>query len=458
MTTNKSSHGAILNTNLESNALQQVVEEEINTQQPIRLGAAVLVVGFGAFLLWAGFAPLDQGVPASGTVAIETRKKTIQHSSGGVVKDVLVKEGQWVKEGEVLLEVSDTQARANNETIKQAYLSQRTVEARLEAERNNASNVAFGPEILESKADLFVQQVMLTQQTLFAARRASYNSEVSALEQSIQALKDQLWGVDQSLANRLVQIQLQEKHLKSIKTLAEEGYAPKNQVLQMEQMQTELKTALSDLKSNQSRLSRSIEESQFRLVQRKQDVLKDVLAQLAEVKKEIQAGKERLTATSEELARTQIKSPVEGQVVGMGISATGGVVMAGQKLMDIVPKSEALLVDAKVQPHIIDKVHTGMEVSVRFNTFANTPQLVVPGKLVALSSDVITDPSAGMAGVSSYYLGRVEITTDGLKILGNRVLQPGMPTEVLFKVGERTLLQYIMYPLTKRIAASLKEE
>ena len=210
------------------------IEEEINTQKPIRLGAAVLVVGFGAFLLWAAFAPLDQGVPASGTVAIETRKKTIQHSSGGVVKDVLVKEGQWVKEGQVLMEVSDTQARANNETIKQAYLSQRAVEARLEAERNNASSIVFGQEILENKFDLFVQQVMLTQQTLFAARRASYNSEVSALEQSIQALKEQLWGVDQSLANRQVQIQLQEKHLKSIKTLAEEGYAPKNQVLQME--------------------------------------------------------------------------------------------------------------------------------------------------------------------------------------------------------------------------------
>ena len=434
------------------------LEDEIDTQRPIRLGAAVLVVGFGAFLLWAAFAPLDQGVPASGTVAIETRKKTIQHATGGVVKEVLVKEGQWVKEGEVLMEVSDTQARANNETIKQAYLSQRAVEARLEAERNNARSIVFGQEILENKFDLFVQQVMLTQQTLFAARRASYSSEVSALEQSIQALKEQLWGVDQSLTNKQVQIQLHEKHLKAIKTLAEEGFAPKNQVLQMEQTQTELKTALSDLQSNQARLSRSIEESNFRLVQRKQDVIKDVMAQLAEVKKEVQAGKERLSATKEELARTQIKSPVDGQVVGMSISATGGVVMAGQKLMDVVPKSEALLIDAKVLPHIIDKVQTGMEVSVRFNTFANTPQLVVPGKLVALSSDVITDPNAGMAGVSSYYLGRVEITPEGLKILGSRVLQPGMPTEVLFKVGERTLLQYIMYPLTKRIAASLREE
>ena len=449
-------------TNLLTNPAQTVlpamVEDEVNTQKPIRLGAAVLVVGFGAFLLWAGFAPLDQGVPASGTVAIETRKKTIQHSTGGVVKDVLVKEGQWVKEGEVLMEVSDTQARANNETIRQAYLSQRAVEARLEAELQNASSIHFGYDMTGNKADPFVQQLMLTQQNLFAARRASFVAEVSALEQSIQALKDQLWGVDQSLANRLVQIQLQEKHLKSIKTLAEEGYAPKNQVLQMEQTQTELKTALSDLKSNQARLSRSIEESQFRMAQRKQDYLKDAMGQLAEVKKEVQAGKERLTATNEELARTQIKSPVEGQVVGMSISATGGVVMAGQKLMDVVPKSEALLIDAKVLPHIIDKVHTGMDVSVRFNTFANTPQLVVPGKLMALSSDVISDPNAGMAGVSSYYLGRVEITPEGLKILGSRVLQPGMPTEVLFKVGERTLLNYIMYPLTKRIAASLKEE
>ena len=439
-------------------SLPELVEDEVNTQQPIRLGAAVLVVGLGAFLLWAGFAPLDQGVPASGTVAIETRKKTIQHSTGGVVKDVLVKEGQWVKEGDVLIEVSDTQARANNETIRQAYLSQRAVEARLEAELKNAGSIRFGSDITANKADPFVQQLTMTQQNLFAARRASFEAEVSALEQSIQALKDQLWGVDQSLVNRLVQIQLQEKHLKSIKTLAEEGYAPKNQVLQMEQTQTELKTALSDLKSNQSRLSRSIEESQFRMAQRKQDYQKDVMGLLAEVKKEVQAGKERLTTTNEELVRTQIKSPVDGQVVGMSISATGGVVMAGQKLMDVVPKSEALLIDAKVLPHIIDKVHTGMNVSVRFNTFANTPQLVVPGKLVALTSDVITDPSAGMGGISSYYLGRVEITPEGLKVLGSRVLQPGMPTEVLFKVGERTLLQYIMYPLTKRIAASLKEE
>ena len=439
-------------------ALPELAEDEVNTQQPIRLGAAVLVVGLGAFLLWAGFAPLDQGVPASGTVAIETRKKTIQHSTGGVVKDVLVKEGQWVKEGDVLIEVSDTQARANNETIRQAYLSQRAVEARLEAELKNTGSIHFGSDISANKADPFVQQLTMTQQNLFAARRASFEAEVSALEQSIQALKDQLWGVDQSLTNRLVQIQLQEKHLKSIKTLAEEGYAPKNQVLQMEQTQTELKTALSDLKSNQARLSRSIEESQFRMAQRKQDYQKDVMSLLAEVKKEVQAGKERLTTTNEELARTQIKSPVDGQIVGMNISATGGVVMAGQKLMDVVPKSEALLIDAKVLPHIIDKVHTGMNVSVRFNTFANTPQLVVSGKLVALTSDVITDPSPGMSGINSYYLGRVEITSEGLKVLGSRVLQPGMPTEVVFKVGERTLLQYIMYPLTKRIAASLKEE
>jgi chromosome segregation ATPase len=151
---------------------------------------------------------------------------------------------------------------------------------------------------------------------LFAARRASFEAEVSALEQSIQALKDQLWGVDQSLVNRLVQIQLQEKHLKSIKSLADEGYAPKNQVLQMEQTQTELKTALSDLKSNQSRLSRSIEESQFRMAQRKQDYQKDVMGLLAEVKKEVQAGWATVTATTQKAwngAKTAVKA--SGEVV-----------------------------------------------------------------------------------------------------------------------------------------------
>ena len=138
------------------------------------------------------------------------------------------------------------------------------------------------------------------------------------------------------------------------------------------------------------------------------------------------------------------------------MTATGGVVTPGQRLMDIVPKGEALLVDAKIPPHVIDKVRAGESVDVRFSSFSNSPQLVLDGRLVSLSSDVISEQTS--MGVMSYYLGRVEITPEGIKELGKRVMQPGMPAEVLIKTGERSLLTYLMHPLTKRLAASMKEE
>jgi protease secretion system membrane fusion protein len=170
----------------------------------------------------------------------------------------------------------------------------------------------------------------------------------------------------------------------------------------------------------------------------------------------VQSGQEKLQAVTDELSRTQLRSPVDGQVVGMTVTSTGGVVTAGQRLMDIVPKGEALLVDAKIPPHLIDKVHAGAMVDVRFSSFANSPQLVLEGRLASVSSDVISEQTA--VGVMTYYLGRIEITPDGIKELGKRVMQPGMPAEVLIKTGERSLLTYLMHPLTKRLAASMKEE
>jgi protease secretion system membrane fusion protein len=177
---------------------------------------------------------------------------------------------------------------------------------------------------------------------------------------------------------------------------------------------------------------------------------------LADVRREVQSGQEKLKAVTEELARTQIRSPVDGQVIGMAVSSVGGVVSPGQRLMDIVPQGEALLVDAKIPPHIIDKVHTGQTVEVRFSTFANSPGLVLDATLLSLSSDVVNEQTP--MGMQMYYLARVQISPKGTAALGSRVMQPGMPAEVLIKTGERTFMTYLLHPLTKRIAASMKEE
>jgi protease secretion system membrane fusion protein len=212
--------------------------------------------------------------------------------------------------------------------------------------------------------------------------------------------------------------------------------------LQLEQGQAELRAVIADLTASQSRV--------------RQEYLKEVSTQLADVRREVQSGQEKLAAVSEDLARTQIRSPVEGQVVGLTVGTTGGVVTPGQRLMDVIPKGEALMVDAKIPPHVIDKVYAGESVEVRFSTFANSPQLVLDGKLISVSSDVITEQTA--MGAMSYYLARVEITPQGIRQLGKRVMQPGMPAEVLVITGERSVLTYLMHPLTKRMASAMKEE
>ena len=147
-------------------------------------------------------------------------------------------------------------------------------------------------------------------------------------------------------------------------------------------------------------------------------------------------------------------APATGQVVGLVIQTSGGVIQAGQKLMDIVPNDEPLLLEARVQPHFIDRVQNGLPVDIRFTAFAHSPTLVVDGRVMSVSGDLLTDPQTNI----SYYLARVAVTPEGLKRLGKRIMQPGMPAEVIFKTGERTLFTYLMGPLTKRVAASMKEE
>jgi protease secretion system membrane fusion protein len=244
------------------------------------------------------------------------------------------------------------------------------------------------------------------------------------------------------IESRKAQGAFQSQQVQSIRELASEGYASRNQLLQLEQAQAELRTSTTDLQTNYARVQ--------------QEYIKELSSQLADVRREVQSGQEKLQAVTDELSRTQLRSPVDGQVVGMTVTSTGGVVTPGQRLMDIVPKGEALLVDAKIPPHVIDKVHAGAMVDVRFSSFANSPQLVLEGRLASVSSDVISEQTA--VGVMTYYLGRIEITPDGIKELGKRVMQPGMPAEVLIKTGERSLLTYLMHPLTKRLAASMKEE
>ncbi len=431
------------------------VVRQSDTRGPIWLGFWVLIVGLGLFVAWAAWAPLDEGVAAPAVVSVDGRRKTIQHMQGGVVQRVLVRDGAEVKAGDVVIELDAATARAGYQGIRQAYFSQRALEGRLLAETTGAAGISFHPDLANEKDPLAIQH-MAAQQQLFSVRRSAKAADLAAVEQTIAGLEGQIAGLRQVATSRKAQQALQTQQAASVRALAEEGFAPRNLALQLEQAQAELRTSLVDLEANMARLQSAVAETRLRLTQRRNEYAREASAELANVRREVQANQERLAAASLELERMQIKTPVSGQVLGLVITGTGGVVTPGQQLMDILPAGDSLKLEVRIPPHVIDRVAIGNEVEVRFANFAATPHMVVLGKLESLSGDALTEVLPG--GMShSYYAGRVVLTDKGLKALAGQIVQPGMTAEVLIRTGERSLLTYLLNPLLKRVSAAMTE-
>jgi protease secretion system membrane fusion protein len=419
-----------------------------------RIGLWALGLGFGGFLLWAGFAPLDEGVPSQGAVAIDTKSKAIQHLTGGLVKQVLVREGDRVTEGQLLIRLDEALAKANFEAIRQRYVGLRAMESRLLSEQRGLPKITFHPDVVEASKDPQIQQVVFTQEQLFESRRAALRADLQSNEESIQGQKGLIEAYESMLLNRKNQQGLLNEELTNTRGLVAEGYAPRNRQLELERMVAESSSGLAELQGNTIRAKRTVAELQQRAIARQQEYRKEVESQLADVGREVQSDVEKYRVAKEDLGRTDIKSPAAGQVVGLAFQTVGGVIGPGQKIMDIVPQAQSLLIEARVAPHLIDRIAKGMPVDVRFSSFAHTPQLVVDGNVASISADLIVDPHTG----AGFYLARVDVTEEGYKKLGKRQLQPGMPVEVVFITGERSMLTYLLSPLTKRLAASMKEE
>ena len=388
-------------------------------------------------------------------VAIDTKRKAVQHLTGGIVKEVLVREGQVVQEGEVVIRLDEAVARANFEAVRQRYLGLRAMQGRLLAEQGRANAVTFHPDLKAAQSDPLIRQQMVTQEQLFRARQEGLRADLQGIEESVQGLQAQLTAYESMLTSRRSQLALLEEELANTRGMVKEGYAPRNRQLELERMVADSNASLADLLGNTVRARRSIAELRQRVIVRQQEYRKEVEAQLAEVTREVLGDAEKFVAVKADMERLEIKAPVAGQVVGLAVQTVGGVVQPGQKLMDVVPQEQDLLLEAHIAPHLIDKIRVGLLADVRFNTFAHSPQLVVEGKVISVSGDLLSDPQNPQM---SYFLARVQVTPEGMKTLGTRQMQPGMPAEIVIKTGERSMLTYLMHPLLKRVAASLKEE
>jgi HlyD family type I secretion membrane fusion protein len=424
-----------------------------NTWPIVRIGFFVLVFGFGAFLLWAFLAPLGEGVVANGEVTVVTNKKTIQHQYGGTIEEILVKEGARVKREQVLIRLNDTQPKANLTTIRGEYFLALATEARLLAERRRAPKILF-PQQMTALAHLpDIANLMKTQDELFSVRRGSLMNEINILRENIEGLQEYISRIEELQHARAQQMELLTAEMNSLKDMVEQGYYPRTRLIEMERMRAELSGRRSEDLGNIARTRKTINEYKITIVRRDQEYMKEVEALLGEVQRKTAAARDHYAATLDVLEKTEIRAPEEGVVVGLTVHTPGGVITPGQRIMDIVPANAELIVEAKVSTADIERVHNNQMVDLRFTAFDVRKTPVIEGEVILVSADRFTDELTKMP----YYLCRVKITPEGLRDLGDRQLQPGMPVQAVIKVSQRTLMDYLIKPLVDRIAVSFQE-
>ncbi|MGE5526355.1 MAG: HlyD family type I secretion periplasmic adaptor subunit [Rhodospirillaceae bacterium] len=419
----------------------------------VRIGLVILGVGFGGFLAWAALAPLDEGVPASGVVAVESKHKRIDHLTGGRVEKILVKEGQRVRAGDDLIVLNEVEVKAALKAVESQWRVAAGTEARLKAEREGATSVSF-PVGLREARDQEATNVMRAQSQLFHSRRSALEGELKMIRSSVQGLEAQMKSLRQLLAGRQRQVELFEEQLKAFRRLHADNFVSRNALLDMERQLAEVQSKQSEDLANIAAVEARLAEFRMREAQRKIEYQREVETQLADAQREAATLGERLVAQRELYARLAIRAPVDGVVVDLAANTPGGVIKPGDRIMDIVPEGDALIIDAQVAPQYIDRVHPGLEADVHFDAYMSRAERpVIHGKVSIVSADILTDPRTN----TPYYAVRVTVLGSELKKLGALRLQPGMQGTVMVKTGERTLLTYLVRPLLRRFQGALTE-
>jgi membrane fusion protein, protease secretion system len=431
---------------------------EVNTDARVhaRLGWLIVLLGVGGFLLWALLAPLDKGVPLSGTVAKESNRKTVQHLTGGTVQEILVKDGDRVKTGQVLVRMNGTTAKSAYEMTEAQYLSARASEARLIAERDGKSTISFPDELQKRRGEPRVAELMSLQNQLLMSRQGSLRSELASVEESIAGLKSQIKGLEESRESKKEQINFLKEQLAGTRDLAKEGYIARNRLLDLERTYAQLSGAISEDIGNIGRSQRQVAELTLRRAQRTQDYQKEVRTQLTDTQKEAEALAARLEGQRYELNNVEVKAPADGTVVNLAVFTQGGVVTPGYKMMEIVPVDDPLIVEGTLPVNLVDKVQKGLKVEIMFSAFNANRTPHVEGEVETVSADRNVDEKTG----APYYKVRVKVTPQGAKMVAEHHLNiiPGMPAELFVKTGERTMMNYLLKPVFDRAKSSLSED
>lgn len=422
----------------------------------VRMGLAILLVGFGGFMSWAATAPLDEGAVAPGVVTVGTYRKTIQHQEGGIIKEILVRDGDLVAAGQALVRLDEVQARSQAASLRAQYMSQFAVQVRLLAERDHRTDVRWPQPLVEARPDPQIAGVLRVQEDLFHTRRRAFEGNLSILRETAVGLEEQVKGLEQLVAGKERQLRLLEEDVASNRALYEQRFISRTKLYEVERLQADVGSSMGEDMSKLASAKQALAEVRLKLRQVEQEYMREVSTELTDAQREANRLREQLMGAEDTVRRVTILAPEDGVVVALAVHTVGGVVQAGDTLMEVVPRHSDLLVDARIPPQDVDRIYPGLPAEVRFTAFplASTP--IVLGAVQTISADRLTEQRTG----EPYYLARVSVPGAELAKLGphGEKVRPGMSVDVIFKAGERTMLTYLFKPLADRLARAFKEE
>jgi HlyD family type I secretion membrane fusion protein len=420
----------------------------------VRFGLIAVIVGFGGFLAWAVFAPLTEGVIAQGTVTVDGKRKTIQHLEGGIVRAIYVKEGEQVKRGDVLVALDQTQIGAQKDLLLARYWAQLASLDRLQAERMNARDVVYSPELISDDDNARIMNLLEIQNSLFKARNDQLQGQTAILEQRVAQLERQVTGLQSERSAREQEISYITEELTRVEELHGQGLIGLPRLLEQKKALSKAEGAVGSIDAQIA--AARVESGQAKLeilqldLERKQEVAESIL----EAQELLFELREQLASTEDVLSRTMVKAPQSGTVLGLNVWTVGGVIPPGAALLEIVPDNRELVVEARVGLTDIDNVVEGLPARTRLLALKSRTTPDLNGTVENVSADALVDE----ATQESYYVARIAIPEEELALVGDDNIIPGMPVEVMIEAGQRTAMEYLTDPITDVVRRSMTED
>lgn len=430
----------------------QDLQIETGIEGPRRIGITVAVLIFGVFGLWATLAPIDSAAYATGIVRVRSYNKLVQHFEGGIVQEIRVQNGDVVDAGEILLVIDPTQALAQLDSLRTQQLALAAVEARLRAEQQGLDAIAWPGDLRDAGTE--GQREMDTQNIIFTTRKNTREGADAVLEQQIDQLESRLDGLRALRESKQTLARSFEEELNDFRPLLEEGFTDKQRLRELERNHALQAGDVADLTANIATTEFQIGETRLKILQQQHQFQDEVANELAEVQVQLKDVRERVTALTDVVSRTEVRAPIAGVVNGLQVHTEGGVINAAAPIAEIVPMDDELVIEANISPSDIDRVAVGQEATVRLPAFNSKAVPTLFGTVLGISADAMQNRDTGQ----SYYVSRIQLTPESLANLEELVLVPGMPAEVLITTGSRTFLQYLMKPVTNSLAKSFRED